>query len=125
MRDAPKSKRRSGRNAGEGPYGGSGHQRAAGADEGQYGSAERRAGRATDPHSVWVPNTGPHTIRRRIQYQGSAEPLVRGIQASACGSQAAGFAILPSAGSTKDATRPAAVCADSDSAAGTPSAVAG
>ncbi len=76
---------------------------------------------------MWVPNTGTHTIRRRIQHQASARasagPL--GIQASARGSQAAGFAILPSAGSTKDATRPAAVCADSDSAAGTPSAVAG
>jgi hypothetical protein len=84
---------------------------------------------AADPHSVWVPNTSTHTIRRRIQHQASAGasvgPLMPGIQASACGFQAAGFAILPSAGSTKDATRPAAVCADSDSAAGTPSAVAG
>src|SRR5450756_412593 len=67
--------------------------------------------------------------RRQIQHQASAGAsaglLVPGIQASACGSQAAGFELLPSAGSTKDATRRAAVCAERGSVTGTPLAVAG
>ena len=69
------------------------------------------------------------TYRRLLAPQASVGAavgsLVSGIQASACGFQAAGFGRLPSAGSTKDATRPAAVCAEKDSAAGTPFAVAG
>jgi hypothetical protein len=51
--------------------------------------------------------------------------LLSGIQVSACGFQVAGFGWSLSAGSMKDATKSAAVCAVKDSAAGTPFAVAG
>ena len=51
--------------------------------------------------------------------------LLSGIQVSAGGFQVARFGCVPSAGSTKDATKSAAVYAVKDSAAGTPFAVAG
>ena len=51
--------------------------------------------------------------------------LVVGLHVSDCGSQMAVFELLPSAGSTNDATMAAAVSAVKDSAEGTPFAVAG
>src|SRR5476651_1632311 len=51
--------------------------------------------------------------------------LVDGLHASDCGSQMAVFELLPSTGSTNDATMAAAVSAVKDSAEGTPFAVAG
>ena len=51
--------------------------------------------------------------------------LVVGLHVSDCGSQMAVFELLPSAGSTYDATMAAAVSAVKDSAEGTPFAVAG
>ena len=51
--------------------------------------------------------------------------LVDGLHASDCGSQMAVFELMPSAGSTNDATMAAAVSAVKDSAEGTPFAVAG
>jgi hypothetical protein len=74
---------------------------------------------------LWVPIMALTGHAPQASAGASAELLVPGIQASACESQTAVFEILPSAGSTKDATRPAAACAERDSAAGTPFAVAG